>query len=73
MVYRGQILGNVVVLKECPPVPNGTEVEVLVPGAKGGSTPGRGEHRVASSTYGLIPADLTTVRAVIEEDLYEAE
>ena len=73
MVYRGQIQGNVVVLKECPSVPDGTEVEVLVPGTEASTTPVQGEHSVASRTFGLIPADLTTVRAVIEEDLYEAE
>ena len=71
MVYRGQIQGNVVVLKECPSVPDGTEVEVLVPGTEASTTPVQGEHSVASRTFGLIPADLTTVRAVIEEALYD--
>ena len=73
MMYRGQIQGNVVVLKECPSVPNGTEVEVIVPRSEANTTPVQGEHSVASRTFGLIPADVATVSAVIEEALYEAE
>jgi hypothetical protein len=68
-MYKGYTQGNVVILKEPLPVPNGTEVEVFVPHSKGKRRTGRKKLCVVGKTFGLIPADVTTVRAVLEEDL----
>jgi len=53
-------------------VPNGTEVEISIPLTKGRRNPGRKKPSVVSETFGLIPADAVTVRAVLEEERYEA-
>jgi hypothetical protein len=50
-------------------VPDGTEVEIFIPPAK--------EERqeklsVAQETFGMIRSDPALVRAVLEEELYEA-
>ena len=70
MGYKGYIQGNVVTLQEPLPVPNGTEVEIFVPQNKGKRRTGRQKPCAVNETFGLIPADVATVRAVIEEDLY---
>jgi hypothetical protein len=70
MRYKGYTQGHVVVLKEPLPVPNGTEVEIFVPQRRGKRRTGRKKPSVVNKTFGLIPADVTTVRAVLEEDLY---
>jgi hypothetical protein len=70
MGYKGYTQGNVIILKEPLPVPNGTEVEISIPQNKGKRRTGRKKSRVVSETFGLIPADVATVRAVLEEDLY---
>jgi hypothetical protein len=70
MGYRGYTPGNVVILMEPLPVPKGTEVEIFVPQSKGKRRTGRKKSRVVNETFGLIPADVATVRAVLEEDLY---
>jgi hypothetical protein len=70
MRYKGYTKGNVIILKEPLPVPNGTEVEISIPQNKGKQRTGRKKSRVVSGTFGLIPADVATVRAVLEEDLY---
>lgn len=70
MGYKGYTQGNVVILKEPLPVPNGTEVEISIPHTKGTRRIGRKKPCVASETFGIIPADVATVRAVLEEDLY---
>jgi hypothetical protein len=70
MGYKGYTQGNVVILNEPLPVPNGTEVEIFLPQSKGKRRTGRKKPCVVDSTFGLIPADVATVRAVLEEDLY---
>ena len=69
MGYKGYTQGNVVILKEPLPVPNGTEVEISIPHTKGKRRTGRKEPSTVSETFGLIPADVATVRTVLEEDL----
>jgi hypothetical protein len=71
MSYKGYVKGNVVILKEPLAVPDGTEVEIFIPPAKNGRRQGRGKSSVAQATFGIIPADLVVVHAVLEEDLYE--
>ncbi len=68
--YKGYIQGNVVILQEPLPVPNGTEVEIFVPQRKGKQRTAHKKPCVVNETFGLIPADVATVRAVLEEDLY---
>jgi hypothetical protein len=70
MGYKGHTQGNVVLLKEPLPVSNGMEVEISIPQNEGRRSTGRRKPHVVSETFGLIPADVATVRAVIEEDLY---
>jgi hypothetical protein len=70
MGYKGYTQGKVVILKEPLPVPNGTEVEISLPQTKGKRRTGRNKSRVGSETFGLIPADVATVWAVLEEDVY---
>ena len=72
MSYKGYVKGNVVILKEPLPVPDGTEVEIFMPPAKEGSNVDRAKSSVAQATFGMIRADPTLVRAVLEEDVYEA-
>ena len=69
MSYRGYTQGGVVILEEPLPVPDGTEVEILIPptGSKRGKV--QGKCSVTAETFGLIPSDPATVRAVLEEDL----
>lgn len=63
--------GNVVVLAKPLPVPDGTEVEILVPQAELRREKGGKKSRVTMETFGLIPSDPSTVRKVLREDLYE--
>jgi hypothetical protein len=70
MRYKGYTKGNVVILQEPLQVPDGTEVEIALPQNTGKRRTGRKKSRVVSGTFGLIPADVATVRAVLEEDLY---
>jgi hypothetical protein len=71
MSYKGYVKGNVVILKEPLAVPDGTEVEIVIPPAKTGRRQGRGKSSVAQATFGSIPSDPAVVHAVLEEDLYE--
>jgi hypothetical protein len=68
MGYKGYIQGRVVIPKEPLPVSNGTEVEISVPQDKGKRRTGRKKSRVASEMFGLIPADVASVHAVLSED-----
>ena len=70
MGYKGYLQGNVVILQEPLPVPNGTEVEIFITQRKGKRRTGHKKPCVVDETFGLIPADVATVRAVLEEDLY---
>jgi len=72
MRYKGYIKGDVVILKNPLLVPDGTEVEIIIPSAKEERREGQAKLSVAEETFGLIRSDLALVRAVLEEDLYEA-
>jgi hypothetical protein len=72
MKYTGYVKGDVVILKEPLPVPDGTEVEIFMPPAKAGSKADQAKSSVAQKTFGMMRADPTLVRAVLEEDVYEA-
>ncbi len=71
MSYRGHTQGEVIILKEPLPVPDGTEVEILIPPARIKRGKVQGKLSVTAETFGLIPSDPATVRAVLEEELYE--
>jgi hypothetical protein len=71
MGHTGHVKGDVIILNEPLPVPDGTEVEILVPPAKDGRGKGRRKSSVAQATFGMIPSNPAIVRAVLEEDLYE--
>jgi hypothetical protein len=71
MGYKGYVKGDVVILQEPLPVPDGTEVEIVMPPVKDGRRKGRRKSSVAQATFGLIPSDPALVQAVLEEDLYE--
>jgi hypothetical protein len=71
MSYTGYVKGNVVILKEPLAVPDGTEVEIVIPPAKTGRRQGRGKSSVAQATFGSIPANPAVVHAVLEEDLFD--
>jgi len=71
MGYKGHVKGNVIILHEPLPVPDGTEVEILMPPARGGRGKGQRKSNVAQATFGMIASDPATVRAVLEEDVYE--
>jgi hypothetical protein len=72
MRYKGYVQGDIVILTEPLPVPNGTEVEISLTPPKGRRNIGRKKPSVVSETFGLIPANAATVRAVLEEERYEA-
>jgi hypothetical protein len=67
MRYKGYVQGDIVILTEPLPVPNGTEVDIsLTP--KGRRNTSCRKPSVVSETFGLIPTDAATVRAVLEEE-----
>jgi hypothetical protein len=70
--YKGYVKGDVVILQEPLSVPDGTEVEIVIPSAKKEGHKGQERLRVAQQTFGMIRADPALVRAVLEEDVYEA-
>ena len=72
MKYTGYVKGEVVILKEPLPVPDGTEVEIALLPAKEGSHTERVKSSVAQETFGMMRADPALVPAVLEEDVYEA-
>jgi len=72
MKYTGYVKGDVVILKEPLPVPDGTEVEIILPPAKEGKKTERARSSVAQETFGMMRSDPALVRAVLEEELYEA-
>lgn len=73
MKYKGFTQGDTVVLVRPIPVPDGTEVSIVV-SKRAGNTQKTGGPQVsiAEGTFGLIPADPALVRQVLEEDLDEA-
>jgi hypothetical protein len=71
MGYKGYVKGEVIILNEPLPVPDGTEVEILMPPARDGRGKGRSKASIAQATFGMIPADPAIVRAALEEDVYE--
>lgn len=70
MGYKGYIQGNVVIFQEPLPVPNGTEAEIFIPQRKDKQRTARKKPGAVNETFGLIPADGATGRAVLDEDLY---
>ena len=70
MEYTGYVRGEVIVLKEPLPVPDGTEVRIVLPKVRR-KMKGPKTSSLALETFGLIPAAPMIVRAVLEEDLYE--
>ena len=72
MRYKGYVKGDVVILQEPLFVPDGTEVEIFIPSAEADSRTEQEKLSVAQQTFGMIRSDLTLVRVVLEEDLYEA-
>jgi hypothetical protein len=72
MRYKGYVKGDVVILKNRLSVPDGTEVEIFIPSAKGEKREGQAKLSVAEETFGMIRSDPALVRTVLEEDLYEA-
>ncbi len=72
MKYTGYVKGDVVILKQPLPVPDGTEVEIFMPPGQEESNTDRAKSRIAQETFGMMRADPALVRAVLEEELYEA-
>jgi hypothetical protein len=72
MKYKGYVKGDVVILKEPLPVPDGTEVDIIMPPAKEENNTERAKSSVAQETFGMMRCDPALVRAVLEEDMYEA-
>ena len=73
MEYKGYAQGNVVILAKPLPVPDGTEVEIIVSSKlQPRRTRGKRQPQVALETFGLIPADPAMVRTILAEDLYES-
>jgi hypothetical protein len=72
MRYTGYVKGHVVILPEPLPVPDGTGVEIVMPPAKEERPAARAKSRVAQDTFGMMHSDPALVRAVLEEDVYEA-
>ena len=70
MRYKGYTQGDTVVLVRPIPVPNGTEVSIVV-SKRAENTGGRRQGSIAEETFGLIPADPALVRQVLQEDLEE--
>ena len=72
MEYKGFTHGAAVILTKPLPVPDGTEVTIVVSAkTKGRRRRDRKPSSVAQETFGLIPADLALVQQVLQEDLYE--
>jgi hypothetical protein len=72
MEYRGYTQGKTVILAKPLPVPDGTEVAIVVtPTETSRQKRGKTRASVAQETFGLIPADPMLVRQVLQEDLYE--
>ena len=72
MEYKGHTQGNIVILAKPLPVPDGTEVAIVV--AKTERSKRKREKKTTSvtqETFGSIPADPRLVRQVLQEDLYE--
>jgi hypothetical protein len=72
MKYKGYVKGDVIILKTPLSVPDGTEVDIFIPSAQEERRKGREKLSVAEETFGMIRSDPALVRAVLEEDLYEA-
>jgi hypothetical protein len=72
MEYKGYTQGTTIILAKPLPVPDGTEVAIIVP-LKGRSRrkTERKPSTIAMETFGLIPAEPALVRRVLQEDLYE--
>jgi hypothetical protein len=72
MKYRGYVKGDVVILKTPLSVPDGTEVDIFIASSLEEGCQESPKPSVAETTFGMIPCDSDLVRAILEEDLYEA-
>lgn len=72
MKYKGYVKGGIIILKTPLPVPDGTEVDIFIAGALEEGRQEQEKQSVAETTFGMIRSDPTLVRAVLEEDVYEA-
>jgi hypothetical protein len=72
MKYKGYVKGDIIILKTPLPVPDGTEVDIFIAGALEEGRQEQEKQSVAETTFGMIRSDPTLVRAVLEEDVYEA-
>ncbi len=73
MEYKGYAQGSMVILAKPLPVPDGTEVEIIVSSKpQPRRTRRKRQPKVTLETFGLIPADPALVRTVLAEDLYES-
>ena len=72
MKYKGYVKGDVVILKTPLSVADGTEVDIFIasPLEEGRQEPPKPS--VTDTTFGMILCDPDLVRAILEEDLYEA-
>jgi hypothetical protein len=68
--YTGYVQGEVSVLKEPLPVPDGAQVRMVLPTARR-TMPGQTTGSSARETCGLLPADPVLVHAVLQEHLSE--
>jgi hypothetical protein len=71
MSSKGYVQGEVVILKDPLAVPDGTEVDIVIPPANDGKRQGRGKSSVAQATCGIMPSDPAVVHAVLEEAVYD--
>ena len=72
MRYKGYVKGDVIILATPLSVPDGTEVEIVIPSVNAGMHKEQEKLSVAEATFGMIRSDPALVRAVLEADLYEA-
>jgi hypothetical protein len=72
MRYKGYVKGDVIILEHPLSVPDGTEVDIFIPSVQEKRRKGQEERSAAEETFGMIRSDPALVRAVLEEDLYEA-
>jgi hypothetical protein len=68
--YQRYTQRKVVILQEPLPMPNGAVFKISLSQHKGKRRTSRKKLCVVNETFGLLPADGATVRAVLEEDLY---
>lgn len=71
MHSKGYVKGNSIILHHAVAVPDGTEVEVVIPSVPDAVPPGPVPRSVAETTFGMLRADPSLVRLVLEDELYD--